>query len=503
MKTKRIIYKTLLVISTLLLLSCEKSSTTEPVVYDEIIWSKSDSPILIDSCFIVPENTVLKIDSGVEVKFKASSRGTDSPDYDFSTLNVGMIRVDGKIEAIGAENDSIVFTRQGILGNWGVIFINKTSVDGNIFKFCKIEYANQIRNFIYESEGYSRGAVSLFYSSADLENCNIVRNCSDGILCYSGGSNIRNSNIERNLKNGILFVFSQGTIENNEIIYNGEDYSYYAKYAGICCNESDPRILNNVFINNFTFTVYPDYSVFYSGGGNGIICQFSDPVINGNEFQNNEYGIECENYSNAIVTGNNFKACLISIESENNSDMKIENNIISESYIGINMDTNSTLVNNLIVHCELGISCSNGKFVNTFPEFINNTVLNSSLFGIELYGNNYSGSEINYYPSPKIVNNIIFGSELKGLQISINDEGYSGPKVSFSLIGDDSLHFQVQDLGNNILNIDPLLDGSFKPLSNSPCIDAGNRDLDNLPEFDLGGSNRINGITIDIGAYEF
>jgi|GEM_PF-1016571 len=503
MPMKKIINKLILIISTILLVSCEKNDTTEPAVYDEIIWTKSDSPILIDSCFVVPENTVLKIESGVEVKFKASSRGTGSPDYDYNTLNVGMIRVDGKIEAIGTEKDSIVFTRQGILGNWGVIFINKTSTDNNVFKFCKIEYANQIRNFIYESEGYSRGAVSLFYSKADLENCSIVRNCSDGILCYSGGSNISSSNIEGNLKNGILFVFSQGTIENNKIIYNGEDYSYYAKYAGIYCNESDPKIINNVFVNNFTFTVFPDLGVFYSGGGNGIICQFSDPVITDNKFQNNEYGIECENYSNSIVTDNTFKACLISIESKSNSDSKFENNIIYESYIGFNMDTNSILINNLIVHCELGISCSNGKYVNTFPEFINNTVLNCNLFGIELYGSNYSGSEIDYYPSPKIVNNIIYGSELIDLQISINDEDYSGAVVSYNLLGDDSLNFQVQDMGNNIFNKDPMLDSSFKPLSNSPCIDAGDSDLDNLPEYDLSGSNRINGITIDIGAYEF
>jgi hypothetical protein len=481
MKIEKTVYKAILLLLMVLLFNCEKNNITEPTIYEEIIWKKSDSPILLDSCFVVPENTVLKIESGVEVKFKASSRGTDSPDYDYNNLNVGMIKVDGRIEAIGAENDSIIFTRQGILGSWGVIFINKTSIDENLFKYWKIEYGHQIKNFIYESEGYSRGAI----------------------LCYSGNADIRNSSIEGNTKNGILLVFSNSIIENNSIIYNGEDYNYYVKYSGVYCNESDPEIINNVFENNFTFTVYPSHDVYKSGHGIGIVCEFSNPIIEDNIFNNNEYGIECISNSNAGITNNIFNRSFISIISEINSDMKIKNNIISDSYVGINLETNSRLVNNLIVNCEYGITCSNGREFNTYPEFINNTILNCNLYGIEMYGRNYSSSEIDYYPSPKIINSIIYGSEFKDLQISINDSTYSGPKISYSLIGDDSLHFQIQDLGSNIINKDPLLDENFKPLSNSPCIDVGNINVQNLPETDLDGNNRVNGMTIDIGAYEF
>lgn len=503
MKIKKTAYKTILILSIVLLFNCEKDNITAPTIYDEIIWTKSDSPILIDSCFVVPENTVLKIEGGVVVKFRASSRGIDSPDYDYQDLNVAMLQVDGTIEAIGAENDSIVFTRQGILGSWGVIFINKSSYGENIFKYCKVEYANQINNFIYDSEGYSCGAISCFYSSVSIDSCSIFRNESNGILCYSGNVDVRNSKIEENIKNGILLAFSDGVVNNNDFMYNGEDDDSYTDYSGLYCNESDPMIINNFFQNNFSFIVYSDHSAYTRGEGIGVFCKFSNPQIKDNDFIDSENGIECVNNSNADIIGNTFKRSFRSIISGSNSNMKIENNIISNSYVGINLNTSSRLINNLIVDCECGISCTNGRYVNTYPELINNSILNCDLFGIELYGSNYSSSEIDYYPSPKMLNNIIYGSEFNDLQIYINDDEYTGPEISYCIIGDDSLNFQVQDLGSNILNKDPLLDESYKPLNSSPCIDAGNKNIENLPELDLEGNNRVNGVTIDIGAYEY
>ena len=95
-------------------ISCSNPSAPEPQPpveeYDStMVWHKADSPIVIDSCFTVPRRTILEIEPGVEVRFKASE---NEDDFDYNNLNVGMLQVDGKLLAVGTETDSIYFYKR-------------------------------------------------------------------------------------------------------------------------------------------------------------------------------------------------------------------------------------------------------------------------------------------------------------------------------------------------------------------------------------------------------
>ncbi len=114
-----------------------------------------------------------------------------------------------------------------------------------------------------------------------------------------------------------------------------------------------------------------------------------------------------------------------------------------------------------------GIYCEE----NSSPHIINNTILNCRHAGICLIQNS----------NPVIVNNIIWGNKRAFYAI------LSNPKVSYSLIQENSLDYFIKDQGNNILGKKPdfvslkNLDFSLSP--GSPCIDSGldGKDIGAIP----------------------
>ena len=88
----------------------------------------------------VPYDSTLIIEAGVTVKLLSS---TDFADFDYNTLDVGLLKVYGKIIAEGNENDSIIFTRTGD-GNWGSVSFLNYSEEPNAVKFCHVSYGHYI-----------------------------------------------------------------------------------------------------------------------------------------------------------------------------------------------------------------------------------------------------------------------------------------------------------------------------------------------------------------------
>ena len=125
----------------IILVSCTNDITS--VTDGDIIWKEVDSPIIINDCFVVPEGSKLTIEPGVIVKFKSSENIEQVDDFYYDNLNVGMLHIKGRLIAEGTEQDSILFTRDGDSGKWGIIWF-QTSDTLSIMKNCLIEAHNNL-----------------------------------------------------------------------------------------------------------------------------------------------------------------------------------------------------------------------------------------------------------------------------------------------------------------------------------------------------------------------
>lgn len=420
-----------MVLLILIIVSCTKTTSPEQENEYDTIWSKENSPIIIDSCFIVHENEVLKIESGVEIKFKSSlPDSANSIDYNFATLQVGMLLVNGQIEAIGAENDSIIFTNNDDtdLSKWGTILLNN-SLSNNVFNFCKIENSNQINDIIINNNLTDSlsfyGGISLFKSSATIENCIIVNN-GTGIYCKDNSNPIiTNNNISNNGRGISCLVNSSPLIKNNNFNYN-DSFAITGTY-------SSPTIKNNHFENNNI----------------QILFKVSNPIIINNQFYNGSGGLHFSSSSNPIIV----------------------NNVIDTHGIGISFQSDC---NGLV---------------------LNNNVINNTTSGIDFKNNS----------NPIIANTIIWGN---GEAFRFYEfDNPNSPEISYSLVQDSVLNEDFQDLGNNLLNINPLFideeNSNYNLSAESPCINAGSTSFNEIPETDINGDPRISGDSIDIGAYEY
>ncbi len=140
---KKIIVWLLIIVACSFLLGCSDFfSSSGNDDENTIVWTKHQSPIYIEGCYVVPEGKTLMIQPGVEVRFKAARYGNN-----YNDLERGMLHVKGTIIARGTKNDSIVFTRGGDEYEWTIICIDSTSTDKNIFQYCKMLHSGTLEDF--------------------------------------------------------------------------------------------------------------------------------------------------------------------------------------------------------------------------------------------------------------------------------------------------------------------------------------------------------------------
>ena len=215
----------------MLVISCSKDNPTKPDnIKDEILWKTADSPIFIDSCFVVSERQTLTIEPGVEVRFKSSN---NLDDFYYESLNVGMLYIKGELIAEGTVSDSIIFTCDNY--NWGVIYFDSTSVNVNSMKYCKIDHAFLVYRYGYNHLPNLDGSISCYKSQASINNCKILDNW-NGIFCYNSNSNITNNIIINNYVSAIMCNNSNPTINYNHIENNSQ---------GIRCSYDSNSIISN------------------------------------------------------------------------------------------------------------------------------------------------------------------------------------------------------------------------------------------------------------------
>ena len=224
---------------------------------DKLTWTKANSPYIVNGNLLVESGSELSIEPGVIVQFTGSY----------------YIRIDGDINAIGSNEEPIVFTQSGDnLSSWSGIIINGDSnlltenneyKSGNVLMNCMIVGANtplSLNTSVYIDSCTINGG------SIDARNNSFIRNCTieNGLYLENFYGTVTKNNIHGCVTIGQF----NGNIINN-VIYNGItcNCEYWDLYGTIINNAINGNIEmggNTTFKNN-TFSAACIYLYEYSG----------------------------------------------------------------------------------------------------------------------------------------------------------------------------------------------------------------------------------------------
>ena len=183
------------------------------------VWTKANSPYIIDGEITVPNTETLIIEPGVNIIFS----GHD------------MLIVQGRVLAIGTQQDTILFTSQQPTIGWhGIRLINVSAEnDTSIFEFCIFEYG--AANTGTAEQERCGGAIYVKLSKLRVSNCLFRYNLTyHPNPIYTGGG-------------AIALVGGYQLIENCEFYENS---SNFASAIIIWYTSSVPMIRNNYFHDN-------------------------------------------------------------------------------------------------------------------------------------------------------------------------------------------------------------------------------------------------------------
>ncbi|MEO6304207.1 MAG: hypothetical protein ABIP51_13660, partial [Bacteroidia bacterium] len=103
------------------------------------LWTKANSPYIINGAIIIANGSNLSLEPGVKVDFQGS--------YKFLIL--------GSLQALGTVNDSIIFTATNHSTGWLGFRLDSTSIsnDSSRFAYCRLEYGNVTAATYPDNEG--------------------------------------------------------------------------------------------------------------------------------------------------------------------------------------------------------------------------------------------------------------------------------------------------------------------------------------------------------------
>jgi len=513
-----------------------------------------NSPYIIRNKVLVPRDSTLIIEAGVKIYFKSSE---NEEDFDHLNLNVGMLLVYGNVIANGTDNKPILFSRANEKGYWGTIFLYTYTFDvENSFINCKFEYGNRIDNF--QDRDFRFGTVTSNHAKIVIKDCIVQYSKTDGVSCTNSFAIIDNSIISNNLDEGISCDRSDAEITNNILQYNSEIAILLYEYSdaiiseniiiglqdeainyGISLIRSSARIINNSISNCRLSGIYlsnttPNHFTFPNGIiiSNNIIndnsmgisirnSSMTSPIISNNMIRNNtSYGISISSQVDINIYQNIIDNNKEGISISGSEDFYIYNNVIRNNERGGIICRNTdyvSIVNNEIINNGNGDSYLGGVYLlSTRSDIINNLILGnhigiklSSLRGLANITNcNILNNEIGITISPRDISEITNSIIYNNVSSFVFEDNYSGTtNLSHSLLQDSTIQSEIIDLGNNLLESNPLFvdeaNDNYQLSSDSPCINQGFNDIVNLPEYDLLGNPRIVGDFIDIGVYEY
>jgi parallel beta-helix repeat protein len=239
--------------------------------------TKNESPFYINGPARIPKYETLIIEPGVTILFKSGDiENHNECDFDWSdsTVDLGFLRVDGKLIAEGLKSDSIIFTRDSSIDNyyWGCIYFSETADSNSIISFSKVEYASTINSIDPRVHG---DGITCWFSNIIIQNSLIQNNKEFGIHLQNSETLVKNNTI-KNCLFGIgtwafdEFAYLQPIFRNNIIIRNSA--------RGIIIFKPNPLIENNVIANNEDIGIMVGYRL-------GKSLKFVNNIIYGNKNQ--------------------------------------------------------------------------------------------------------------------------------------------------------------------------------------------------------------------------
>jgi predicted outer membrane repeat protein len=403
-------------------------------------WTEAYSPYKVVDDILVPADSTLVIEPGVEICFMGH--------YKFVVDKLATLL------AVGKETDSIYFTAEAPDTGWhGIRFLGADS--NSVMSFCRLEYGKATG----DGEDDHGGAIYCDHSSPTLTNCTLCNNSARGnggaICCHHSDAGISHNTISSNsaLQGGGISCSgsSRPTISNNTIGNNEANYDFGGRGGGIFCEQnSSPTITYNTISHNLS----SDY-----GGGICLVgCNdLENPiVISHNTIHSDtaDYsggGIYCSASSSSITISRNLIY--------NNSANEHDGGAIwcSSSNPGI---SNNTINGNSACQQGGGVYCTSSN-----PAIGSNTIASNS-------AEKDGGGIYCLNSSPLITNTILWENAAPG-----------GSQILVASGNPAVVYCDVQGGWPGVGNIDadPIFvgpeRGDFHIRWHSPCIDHGNPSL--------------------------
>lgn len=491
----------------------------------DIVWSLSESPIIITEDFYLNESDRLIIEAGVEVRF----------------LYYYKLHLNGQVIAKGTESQPIIFRANDTTGfyfpavtngGWkGITSLQNPGVGPDTFMYCHfrdLKMQNVSDNlslagnvYISNCEFYHCTSADDLYAAQCFLNINYFGD--DSKMPILKDCKFYDIHMRHLL---IFFKSRRGLIQNN-IIYNN-DYGHGLKVEGHSFfTDNSIEINGNEFYNN--------NSLFLSSGDNGpaITSQGVNnlKIINNKIYFNKSYGTTAMTVRKSYgVIENNFIAnneCImvpshqycvgssgglvIMTDGEdtfNTSTPTIyfRNNILSNNrtfnygnltlhYVNIEVTNNNFINNSSVISSPSVYVWGEGKTYKIKNNIFHNNISKFPVFAnteIRLANENSYEINANFFDKPLI-------------HSFYNEDGLS---ILFTLLGDTLSNIFGDNPGFISVPVDTstslsVLSADFNLAETSPCIDAGQHSSIILSTVDYMNLERVNNGIVDIGAIEY
>lgn len=247
------------------------ATNVQGLILGNITWTKANSPYIVTGDIDIDTNASLTIEPGVRVQFSGNYT----------------IYVDGKINAVGTDADSIIFTSGRSNPNyqdWNTIWIRRVNQD-DTFKFNKC-------HFSYAARALHIGGMAVQVTNSTFDHNNT------GIHNYTASIATSYTYCDHNaFLDNWYSIFNQGTytiVSNCVIMRNSNSFGANVVTGNyICYNDygvdASPILYNNTIM-------YNNYAGVKNAGGSGFAITY-------NRIDSNKIGIA--NLYNAVTVEHN------------------------------------------------------------------------------------------------------------------------------------------------------------------------------------------------------